>query len=446
MNTMPIRLEQSKNEIITSHAGLALIGQAMGCTDLDGHLAPLPFRRGIPHRDILVSYLGLLALGKTDYEALNNYRDDAFFKDALGLTRTPSAERMRQRLDEQAEDYRVAVEIANLDFLMHHKVPCTPLWTGHVALDMDLFPQDNSKTQKEGVSRTYKGYDGLGVMAAYLGAEGWNLLVDLKPGKENAQKEFDLNLDHALLKARCLTDAPLLLRLDAAHDAQSNRHALHGYEKTDFIIKWNPRQERAEEWMADAERLGDEAVWESPREGKRVVTFSYYHPETDGGVFRFDRRVMRIVERTIDKHGQRLVLPEYDMEGWWTSLLYADADIIALYADHATSEQFHSEFKTDLDLERLPSGKFATNQLIMAMGSMIYNLLRWMGLVGLLGAKAPVRHSAKRRRVRTVMQELINLAGKFYRRSRYQWLRFGKYCRAFEAFCQVSAKLRPASG
>jgi hypothetical protein len=69
-----------------------------------------------------------------------------------------------------------------------------------------------------------------------------------------------------------------------------------------------------------------------------------------------------------------------------------------------------------------------------------------MGLVGLLGANAPVRHPAKRRRVRTVMQELINLAGKFYRRSRYQWLRFGKYCRAFEAFCQVSAKLRPASG
>ncbi len=29
--------------------------------------------------------------------------------------------------------------------------------------------------------------------------------------------------------------------------------------------------------------------------------------------------------------------------------------------DHDTSEQFHSEFKTDMNLERLPSGKFATN-------------------------------------------------------------------------------------
>ncbi|MGV0036717.1 MAG: hypothetical protein ACNYPE_17840 [Candidatus Azotimanducaceae bacterium WSBS_2022_MAG_OTU7] len=29
-----------------------------------------------------------------------------------------------------------------------------------------------------------------------------------------------------------------------------------------------------------------------------------------------------------------------------------------LYADHGTSEQFHREFKTDMDIERLPSGKF----------------------------------------------------------------------------------------
>ena len=40
------------------------------------------------------------------------------------------------------------------------------------------------------------------------------------------------------------------------------------------------------------------------------------------------------------------------------------ATVIALYREHATSEQFHSEFKTDLDLERLPSGKFDTNDLL----------------------------------------------------------------------------------
>ena len=98
------------------------------------------------------------------------------------------------------------------------------------------------------------------------------------------------------------------------------------------------------------------------------------------------------------------------MEGGWTSLELADAKVIRLYEEHATREQFHSEFKTDLDLERLPSGKFATNDLVLAMAALIYNVLRHFGLAGLIGPHAPVRHEAKRRRIRTVMQELMYLA------------------------------------
>lgn len=37
-----------------------------------------------------------------------------------------------------------------------------------------------------------------------------------------------------------------------------------------------------------------------------------------------------------------------------TSLPDVPSTIIELYQDHRTSEQFHSEIKTDLDLERLP--------------------------------------------------------------------------------------------
>ena len=67
---------------------------------------------------------------------------------------------------------------------------------------------------------------------------------------------------------------------------------------------------------------------------------------------------MRVVERTTDKKGQVLLTPEIELEGRWTSLPVSDKKIVQLYADHGTSEQFHSEFKTDLDVERLPSGKF----------------------------------------------------------------------------------------
>ena len=88
------------------------------------------------------------------------------------------------------------------------------------------------------------------------------------------------------------------------------------------------------------------------------------------------RRVMKVVERTIDKHGAHLLLPEYEIEGWWTSLWDWSGDIINLYKDHGTSEQFHSEFKTDMNVERLPSGKFATNALVLSCSVLVYNILR----------------------------------------------------------------------
>jgi len=54
-------------------------------------------------------------------------------------------------------------------------------------------------------------------------------------------------------------------------------------------------------------------------------------------------------------------------------------DIIALYHDHGTSEQIHREIKNDLDLEPLPSGKFATNDLVLHLGIFAYNILRLLG-------------------------------------------------------------------
>ncbi len=78
------------------------------------------------------------------------------------------------------------------------------------------------------------------------------------------------------------------------------------------------------------------------------------------------RRAYRLVERTIDKCELDLLLPEYVLEGWTTTLpeRFSPAVIIALYCDHATHEQFHSKLKSDMDLERLPSGKFDTNYLV----------------------------------------------------------------------------------
>jgi hypothetical protein len=220
-----------------------------------------------------------------------------------------------------------------------------------------------------------------------LGEEGWCLACELREGKQHCQNEFLYTLERVLPNARKLTSKPILVRLDSGHDARETRVAL-ARDGSDFILKWNPRRQDPSHWLAQAEALGE---WEKPREGKRVATFSVDETQVeDGESFRF-RRVMRVTERTVDRYGQRLLIPEIELEGWWTSLDRAkhdDQTIIALYCAHGTSEQFHSDksarsgfgrttctlrvnakegihlFKTDLDLERLPSGKFATNDVI----------------------------------------------------------------------------------
>jgi hypothetical protein len=227
-----------------------------------------------------------------------------------------------------------------------------------------------------------------------------------------------------------------LRRLDSGHDALENRVRLDT-EGIDFIIKWNPRKEDPERWLRYAEQAGHGVVWESSRPGKRVATFTVYVDSRFAGRLHTFRRVIRVTERSLDKHGQRLRVPEVEVEGGWTSLELPDASVIGLYREHATCEQFHSEFKTDLDIERRPSGKFATNDLILAMAALIYNRLRYIGLTGLMSPEAPVRHPAKRRRIRTVMQELMDLAARRVRHGRALTLRFAKHGPGFHAFEQV---------
>ena len=76
-------IEQSDDEFYTSHSGMALIGL---CLNRFSKLAEVTGRKMgknsnvITDADILRSYLGLLCLGKSDYEAVTAMHDDDYFK------------------------------------------------------------------------------------------------------------------------------------------------------------------------------------------------------------------------------------------------------------------------------------------------------------------------------------------------------------------------------
>ena len=90
-------------------------------------------------------------------------------------------------------------------------------------------------------------------------------------------------------------------------------------------------------------------------------------------------------------------------------------------------------------MERLPSGKFNTNALILELGLIAYNILRMIGQ-GTIGGRAPrQKREVKRRRIRTVIGNLIMMASHVKMHARQLIIGLGRsnvWRHVFMDFCQ----------
>ena len=68
----------------------------------------------------------------------------------------------------------------NVELLISNKIQPTALPNGFVSVDIDVTPMDSSNSNKEGVSRSYKGFDGYAPMMAYIGTEGYAINFELR--------------------------------------------------------------------------------------------------------------------------------------------------------------------------------------------------------------------------------------------------------------------------
>ncbi len=424
------------NERLIGAVGLALVGEILGksyfikkcnrirVTDKKG-------QPQIKNGDIFLTYIGLLCQGKTHYEAVREIEDDPeYYKLELGISYAiPSAETLRQRFDEIGNSLSELIRQGNVEMFKSFLIEPTSLVNGLVPVDIDVTPMDNSKTSKEGVSRTYKNYDGFAPIMAYIGAEGYFINCELREGKQHCQKNTPEFLVQTLKLCHEITNKQLLVRLDAGNDASVNLGILIE-DGSKFNIKRNLRTKETKfEWLEFA--IENSQNVSTPREGKNVYIGSTqkdvtYINNLDENITKSVRVCYEVIERTIDKYGQILLQPTIEVNTFWTNLDCCDEEVIKLYHKHGESEQFHSEIKSDMGVERLPSGKFDTNKLVLDLTMIAYNILRFIGQESLNCKYSPkTKRPIKRRRLKTVIEKLILMVGHVTSHSRKTILSLG---------------------
>ena len=374
--------------------------------------------------DIIRSYFAMQCSGHSNFEHLDLFRQSSFFKQVLHTEQLVSKERLRQRLDFMAlNNYSLIENLSRLNhylleqFAQPKRIPNYKF----IPLDFDVTIFDNSNSHKQGVRPTYKhNLDGYAPMMTYFGHQGFLINHQFRSGNFHSNCKGTLEyIIHTLDLAKQLTNQPILVRFDSGNDSMINAISLARMDQINFIIKRNIRSAQYKKVMIQ-EVLNNHVYCIEKQPGIKI----YHYEKTEllqyfeyGKPIQADvRKIFSLIERKIDKHGQLLLHPVYELHAWWTDIdqnKYPPQSIIDLYKDHATSEQFHSEYKSELDIQKMPSGKFLTNELILSLSQLTYNILRFIGQNILSCKNYPLKRKVSRVKIRTVIRKIICLPAKF---------------------------------
>jgi hypothetical protein len=393
---------------------------------------------------IVRSAIGLMTAGNSSYADIQKFRSDFLFCRIVGGA-APSQETLRQRLDALAEEDWQDILDANVSDQLSRAQPTRIDVEGEklIPLDIDVSVFEDTASHKEGVSATYRKVNGYAPIFCYAGREGFMVANELRPGSqhsENGAVEFLKRCIAIMLRAGYKANE-LLVRVDSGHDSSDFIKALEELE-VKYLVKRNLRTESPEQ-LLDSIRFYEtpeqvrpgKTIYRGVRSDKRPAKF----PDHQGVV------VVEAIERTVLADGQVLLIPSVELSSWWTNLPYSVRQCAALYRDHGTSEQFHSELKSDMGIELLPSGNLKTNALVLGLATMAFNCLRFIGQAALEIALPPTDNEEKepaqvRYRLRTVLLDFIKVGCKIVRHANQLFQKFGKNCYNFFIMKEIYAK------
>jgi hypothetical protein len=108
-------VRESKKFRLTSTAGTGTCREA---AQVELVIDPkLPVLRVMPSSDVVRSIVDLLSLGKSDFEAIEPFREAQIFRQALSLRNIPGSARMRQRPDARGAELHELIDELSLRLL-----------------------------------------------------------------------------------------------------------------------------------------------------------------------------------------------------------------------------------------------------------------------------------------------------------------------------------------
>ena len=427
-----IKIAQS-NEEINSKGGNILLFKSFSHLSLEkfNQVVCKKVKRGqYANKQIIETILYNIASGQYNFANVARLNDDAIVKHAVNLNTLPSEETLRQRFDDIAlhNENQSFVDSLIIEQLKMVK-DLGKIETEHleyIPMDLDVSIMEQPNCKKEGVSWTYHEVMGYAPIFCYLGTNAYMLGNELRNGSQHSVPGTNEFIQRCFDKTDSLDikRSEILLRADSGHD-DKNFLKLLNESGVKYLIKRNFRNEDRTHYIDNAIKSGVK-IEEKHGKTRYLCTLSHVKPEgcEEHPMF----LVLEVTLTTQDDKGELFLLPEVELSGWWTNLTEDEITCISLYHDHATSEQYHSELKTDLYFETLPSGKFKSNALLLNLSTLVYNALRLIGQIVVKSEHNPVKNAVSRLRLRTVLLNLIYVGCKVVKHANQIIVKFGKSC------------------
>lgn len=408
---LPFKLEQTR-DLITAHAGLALLGEfaiGMGLLEAVDKSLPAPGSgAGYRASEHVLPLVLMLNGGGRSLEDLRQIRDDEGLREVLELKRMPSADATGDWLRRRG----VSSGLEGLGAVQRRVLKRALKADGirGYTLDMDA---TGIEAEKQSAQMTYKGYTGYMPMVGHLAENG--LIVgdefregNASPGARNLAfiKYCERQLPQGK-RIKALRSDSAAYQASVINYCQQNRIEFAIGADLDEAVVRAIRAISGQEWRAYQNGHIAEAVHcmnKSKQAFRLVVIRRPVQGDLFGGAPATERYTAIATNRT---ESLEQVIRWYNQRG-------------------DCSENRIKELKIGFGMERMPCGQFAANATFFRIGVLAYN-------VGRLFVLKTLGVDWQRHQVQTLRWKLYETAGKIVFHGRSVWLKVRRQVRGLFA-------------